>query len=107
MRCSPSARLARTAVAKELGGVVRFGLGDSHTLTFSGIVWLVAAAVRLPRGLDGARRPRAIGCAINIAPHRGRIYAFRSSSAAQDYMLRRRTSAPRPGCSPATRTASS
>jgi class 3 adenylate cyclase len=66
------------SVAKEFGGVVRYSQGDSHTLTFPGVVPLVGAAVRLREGWAALDPRERSGCSINLALHRGRVFAFRS-----------------------------
>ena len=65
-------------VVHEFEGTVRYSVGDSYCLTFSGASLLVAAAERLYAGWEVASHEGKFDCAINIALHRGRICAFRS-----------------------------
>ena len=66
------------SVAKESGGVVRYSQGDSYTLSFPEVVPLVAAGIRLREGWAALDLRERSGCSINIALHRGRVFAFRS-----------------------------
>ena len=66
------------AVVHEFGGIIRYSLGDSHCLTFDAAADAMAAAQRLSADWNAAGRRDGIGCAINLALHRGAICAFRS-----------------------------
>jgi class 3 adenylate cyclase len=62
--------------AHEFGGTVLFSRGDSYCLTFNEPLQVIAAAERLSRDWEAARREEWSG--INIALHRGRINVYRS-----------------------------
>jgi len=64
--------------AQELGGTVRFNLGDSYCVTFSEATQAIAWAERLTRSWDAIRHQEQFGCTISIGLHRGTLYTFRS-----------------------------
>jgi class 3 adenylate cyclase len=66
------------AVARQFEGTIRFSVGDSYCLTFPAAEQLIAAAEQLSLNWDAANREGQIGCAINLALHRGSISVFRS-----------------------------
>jgi class 3 adenylate cyclase len=66
------------AVVRQFEGTIRISDGDSYCLTFHDAEQLVAAAERLSLNWDTANREGRLGCAINIALHRGRMSIFRS-----------------------------
>jgi class 3 adenylate cyclase len=63
--------------AQELGGTVRFNLGDSYCVTFAEATQAIAWAERLSRNWEAIRH-REHGCTISIGLHRGTLYTFRS-----------------------------
>ena len=64
--------------AHELGGTVRFNLGDSYCVTFAEATQAIAWAERLTRSWDAIRHREQFGCTISIGLHRGTLYTFRS-----------------------------
>ena len=64
--------------AQEVGGTVRFNLGDSYCVTFAEAAQAVAWAERLTRSWDAIRHQQQFGCTISVAIHRGTLYTFRS-----------------------------
>jgi class 3 adenylate cyclase len=64
--------------AQELGGTVRFNLGDSYCVTFAEATLAVTWAERLIRSWDAIRHQEQFGCPISIGMHRGALYTFRS-----------------------------
>ena len=64
--------------AQELGGTVRFSMGDSYCVTFAEAAQAIAWAERLTRSWDAIRRQQQFGCTISIGIHRGTLYTFRS-----------------------------
>jgi class 3 adenylate cyclase len=66
------------AVARQFEGTIRFSAGDAHCLTFQEAAQSIAAADLLSLKWDAANREGRFDCSINIALHRGNMYAFRS-----------------------------
>jgi class 3 adenylate cyclase len=66
------------AVAREFGGMIRYGINDAYCITFPNATQLIAAAVRLRRDWEAANDEAQFGCAINVVLHRGKINAYRS-----------------------------
>src|SRR6516165_5054302 len=64
--------------AQELGGIVRFNLGDSYCVTFAEATQAIAWAERLTRSWDAIRHREQFGCTISVGLHRGTLYTFRS-----------------------------
>ena len=64
--------------AQEFGGTVRFNLGDSYCVTFVEAAQAIAGADCLTKSWEAARHHEQFGCTINVALHRGTLYAFRS-----------------------------
>ena len=64
--------------AQELGGTIRFNLGDSYCVTFEEAAQAIAWAERLTRNWDAIRHQEQFGCTISIGLHRGTLYTFRS-----------------------------
>ena len=64
--------------AQELGGTIRFNLGDSYCVTFDEAAQAIAWAERLTRNWDAIRHQEQFGCTISIGLHRGTLYTFRS-----------------------------
>ena len=64
--------------AHELGGTVRFNLGDSYCVTFTEATQAIAWAERLTRSWEAIRNQEQFGCTISIGLHRGTLYTFRS-----------------------------
>jgi class 3 adenylate cyclase len=65
-------------VARELGGTIRFNVGDAYCLTFRDAEAAVAAAERVSATWETFVRDERLPCPINIAVHQGLLYAFRS-----------------------------
>lgn len=65
-------------VCQEFGGVNRFEMGDSYWLTFPDPGRAIAAVEHLANAWAGFRRREEIRCPLNVAVHKGRLYAFRS-----------------------------
>ncbi len=65
-------------VSQEFGGMVRFSTGDSYCVTFEEAGLAMAAAERLSESWDAFLRQEKLTCPINMAVHRGTLYAFRS-----------------------------
>ncbi len=64
--------------ARDLGGTIHFGFGDSYCLTFPDTALLMAAAEQLAYEWETTRRDEWADHAITINLHRGRINMFRS-----------------------------
>ena len=64
--------------AQELGGTVRFNLGDSYCVTFAEAAQAIAWAEHLTRSWEAIRHQEQFGCTISIGLHRGTLYTFRS-----------------------------
>ena len=58
--------------------MIRFSVGDSYCLTFPEAPQVIAAAERLSLNWDAVIREGQFGCPVNIAVHRGRMFAYRS-----------------------------
>jgi class 3 adenylate cyclase len=67
-----------SGVSQELGGMIRFNTGDSYCLTFAEAGLAMAAAERISEGWGVFLRQEKLSCPINMAVHRGTMYAFRS-----------------------------
>ena len=65
-------------VAREFSGTVRFGTGDGYCLTFADASLAMAAADRLSESWGAFVRQEKLRCPMNVAVHRGMLYAFRS-----------------------------
>jgi class 3 adenylate cyclase len=65
-------------VSQDFGGMVRFNTGDSYCVTFAEAGRAMAAAERLREGWDAFLGQEKLSCPINVAVHRGTLYAFRS-----------------------------
>jgi class 3 adenylate cyclase len=63
---------------QELGGTVRFNLGDAYCVTFTEAAQAMAWAEHLTRGWEAIRLQEQFGCTISIGLHRGTLYTFRS-----------------------------
>ena len=64
--------------AQELGGTVRFNLGDSYCVTFAEATQAIAWTERLTQSWDAIRHREQFACTISIGLHRGTLYTFRS-----------------------------
>jgi class 3 adenylate cyclase len=64
--------------AQELGGTVRFNLGDSYCVTFTEATQAIAWAERLARSWEAIRQQEQFSCTISSGLHRGTLYTFRS-----------------------------
>jgi class 3 adenylate cyclase len=69
--------LVRTCT-QELGGTVRYNVGDCYCVTFAEAAQPIAWAERLTRGWDAVRKQEHFNCTISIGLHRGALYMFRS-----------------------------
>jgi class 3 adenylate cyclase len=65
-------------VARQFGGTIQYSVGDSLCVTFSVASQAIAAAERLYRDWGTVMHEQGLGCAINIALHRGTICIFKS-----------------------------
>jgi class 3 adenylate cyclase len=65
-------------VAREFSGTVRFSVGDAYYLTFADTSLAMAAAEGLSENWDAFLHQEKLSCPINVAVHRGTLYAFRS-----------------------------
>lgn len=65
-------------VTQEFGGMIRFTTGDSYCVTFAEAGLAMAAAERLSEDWGAFLRQEKLACPINMAVHRGTLYAFRS-----------------------------
>jgi class 3 adenylate cyclase len=65
-------------VAHELGGTIRFNVGDAYCLTFGDADVAVTAAERIGGAWATFVRAEGLPCPVNIAIHQGIVYAFRS-----------------------------
>jgi class 3 adenylate cyclase len=65
-------------VAHEFEGTIHHSVGDSYCVAFPLAAKAMAAAEQLSRKWDKANRGGELGCAINLALHRGTICMFRS-----------------------------
>jgi class 3 adenylate cyclase len=79
--------LARSS-AQEVGGTVRFNLGDSYCVTFTEVTQAIAWAERLTQNWDAIRHREQFSCTISIGLHRGTLYTFRSFLYGRDVWLR-------------------
>jgi class 3 adenylate cyclase len=66
------------ACAQEVGGTVRFNVGDSYCVTFTEATQPIAWAERLIRSWEAVRKQEQFSCTISIGLHRGTLYMFRS-----------------------------
>jgi adenylate cyclase len=66
------------AAARDLGGTVRFNLGDSYCVTFDEAAKAIEWAVRLTRSWEAIRHQQQFNCTISVGMHRGTLYTFRS-----------------------------
>jgi adenylate cyclase len=64
--------------AQELGGMIRFNLGDSYCVTFAEAAQAIAWAERVTRRWQAIRCQQQFDCTISIGLHRGTLYTFRS-----------------------------
>ena len=64
--------------AQELGGTIRFNLGDSYCVTFAEAEQAIAWAERLTRSWQTIRQQQRFDCTISIGLHRGTLHTFRS-----------------------------
>lgn len=78
--------LVRNA-AQEFGGAIRFNSGDAYCVTFVNGGQAIGAAERISLNLDDMRQSAKFPCSINIALHRGTLYAFRSFLHGRDVMI--------------------
>jgi class 3 adenylate cyclase len=64
--------------ARDLGGTIHFGFGDSYCLTFPDAATLIAAAEQLTYEWERMSRDEWADHAITASLHRGKINMFRS-----------------------------
>jgi class 3 adenylate cyclase len=74
-------------VCRECSGTNRFSTGDSYTLTFPDAQRAMAAVERLAEGWSAFQREEGIRCPMNVAVHKGVLYAFRSFLLSPDLNL--------------------
>jgi class 3 adenylate cyclase len=65
-------------VCREFGGMIRFTTGDAYCMTFADASLAMAAAERLSENWGTFLHQEKLSCPINVAVHRGTLYAFRS-----------------------------
>jgi class 3 adenylate cyclase len=65
-------------VCREFGGTNRVGEADSYCLTFSDPGLTLAAVERLAEEWGAFERREGLRCPMNVAVHKGVLYAFRS-----------------------------
>src|SRR5712692_6439666 len=65
-------------VSREFGGVIRFTTGDAYCMTFADASLAMAAAELLSESWAAFLHQESLSCPINVAVHRGTLYAFRS-----------------------------
>jgi hypothetical protein len=65
-------------VCADLSGTHRSTTGDSYILTFPDAGRAMAAVERLAEGWNGFQRHEAVRCSLNVAVHKGVLYAFRA-----------------------------
>ncbi len=65
-------------VCADFSGTHRSTAGDSYTLTFSDAAGAMEAVERLAEGWNAFQRHEAVLCSLNMAVHKGVLYAFRS-----------------------------
>jgi class 3 adenylate cyclase len=70
--------------AQQLGGQIRFSLGDSCCITFTEAGQAIAGAERLSVSWDAKG---LFGCGMSIGLHRGTIYTFRSFLYGPDVLI--------------------
>jgi class 3 adenylate cyclase len=76
-----------TDVCHEFGGVVRFSAGDAYCLTFTNAERAMAGLEDLVATWGAFTRKADVPCRINIAVHKGTLYAFRSYLHGRDLNL--------------------
>ena len=74
-------------VCPEFSGTNRLSTGDAYALTFPDAARAMAAVERLAEGWGAFQRDEGIGCAMNVAVHKGVLYAFRSFLLSPDLNL--------------------
>jgi class 3 adenylate cyclase len=65
-------------VCHDFGGVDRFSVGDGYCLTFTDPGRAMAGVERLVTAWSAFASAKSIPCRINVAVHKGTLYAFRS-----------------------------
>lgn len=76
-----------TRVCSELGGTHRSQTGDAYLLTFPDAAPAMAASERLVSGWNAFRRREDLRCSLNVAVHKGALFAFRSYLLSRDINL--------------------
>lgn len=66
---------ATGAICQEFDGTTRFNNGDAYCLTFDGVERAMTAAEHL---FEQWSQQLELACALNIAVHKGKLYAYRS-----------------------------
>jgi class 3 adenylate cyclase len=69
---------AVTNACRAFGGVVRFSAGDGYCLTFPEAAAAMAGTEHLLAAWDAFVHDADINCPMNVAVHKGTLYAFRS-----------------------------
>jgi class 3 adenylate cyclase len=65
-------------ICEEFGGTNRFGAGDSYCVTFAEADRAMAGVARLVEQWTAFDRAEGVNCPMNVAVHKGTLYAFRS-----------------------------
>jgi adenylate cyclase len=74
-------------VCSEFSGSHRSQTGDSYLLTFPDAAQAMAAVARLAEGWSAFQRHEGVRCSMNVAMHKGILYAFRSYLLSRDINL--------------------
>jgi class 3 adenylate cyclase len=65
-------------VCRKFGGIMRFNTGDAYCLTFGDANFAMEAAESLSEDWAAFLHEEKLSCSVNVAVHRGTLYAFRS-----------------------------
>jgi class 3 adenylate cyclase len=71
-------------VCADFSGTHRSQTGDSYLLTFPDAARAMAAVERLADGWNAFQHDEHVGCSMNVAVHKGVLYAFRSYLLSRD-----------------------
>jgi class 3 adenylate cyclase len=71
-------------VCADFSGTHRSQTGDAYLLTFPDAARAMAAVERLAEGWDAFQRHEDVRCSMNVAVHKGVLYAFRSYLLSRD-----------------------
>ena len=67
-----------TSACRDFGGVVRFNAGDAYCVTFLEASAALAGAEHVLAAWDAFTGKLGVRCVVNVAIHKGTLYAFRS-----------------------------